>query len=335
MAIPTSDPTSCVGPDVDIIILSYNRTQDTIAAVESALAQQGVAPTVILFDQNSTADCIDTIQARFADEPRVRIHRSPRNLGVAGGRNAATRLGSSRYVVALDNDAIFEHEDTVALAVGALEKDATLAVVAFRVMNYFNGEDDWQSWCYPAALKPQAAFGFEATQYCGCSHAIRRAAFEQVGGYDESLFFLGEEKDLSYRLINAGYRLRYLATAVVRHKVQPEKRVAWTGGRYFYAVRNSLYMEYKFGTSAATLAMSAAAWTLKGAYNGLVFSALRGVAASVGLAARYRQAGRNPYYRLAPTTRQQIQVLEKVTPEPLGRKIRRQFVKLSGHRDTA
>src|SRR3546814_14502530 len=96
--------------------------------------------------------------------------------------------------------------------------DPSLAAAGFRIINHFTGEDDWGSWCYPPELKPSADESFYAVQFCGCGHAIRRSAFEQVGGYEEDLFFIGEEIDLAYRMLNRGYRIKYLPEIRVRHK---------------------------------------------------------------------------------------------------------------------
>ena len=46
--------------------------------------------------------------------------------------------------------------------------------------------------------------------------AFRREAFDAVGGFDET-FAYGSDVDFSWRLIAAGYRIRSVPTAIVRH----------------------------------------------------------------------------------------------------------------------
>lgn len=46
--------------------------------------------------------------------------------------------------------------------------------------------------------------------------AFRRSAFDAVGGFDER-FEYGEDTDFTWRLVDAGYRIRYVPDAVVRH----------------------------------------------------------------------------------------------------------------------
>jgi GT2 family glycosyltransferase len=46
--------------------------------------------------------------------------------------------------------------------------------------------------------------------------AFRRAAFDAVGGFDES-FAYGSDVDFSWRLVDAGYRIRTVPEAIIRH----------------------------------------------------------------------------------------------------------------------
>ena len=45
-----------------------------------------------------------------------------------------------------------------------------------------------------------------------------RQVFEELGGFDEDFFVSNEDVDLSYRARLRGYRVRYVADAVVRHR---------------------------------------------------------------------------------------------------------------------
>jgi GT2 family glycosyltransferase len=47
---------------------------------------------------------------------------------------------------------------------------------------------------------------------------IRRAAFDEVGGFDEGFRMYGEEIDFCYRLAKAGWERWYVPAAVVRHR---------------------------------------------------------------------------------------------------------------------
>ena len=57
----------------------------------------------------------------------------------------------------------------------------------------------------------------EVAYFLGGACAIRREAYEQVGGYFTELFYGHEEIELSWRLIDAGWTIRYLADVEVFH----------------------------------------------------------------------------------------------------------------------
>ncbi len=314
--------------DADVIILSWNRADDVIAAIASALEQEGVSRRVLVVDQGSAPDDAARVEKFVRDHPDVSLRLLEKNVGVAGGRNIATAMGHGRYVVALDSDAVFADRTALAAAVAQLDANPGLAAIGFRIVNFFTGENDALSWDYPGHHPDER---FRTTRFIGAGHAIRRAAFEAAGGYDARLFFCQEELDLCYRMLNLGYRIEYRPDVKVRHKVSPDHRVAWDRGRYFFTVRNALYTSYKFGTPLPRLGLGAAAFLARGAMNGVGVSAMRGLSAAIGMCAAYaRSTEDKALYQLLPETRQYIEACEPWRREPATTKIRRQFKRLPG-----
>ena len=129
-------------PRVDFIILSWNRTEETIAAIESARAQKGVIGSVKVVDQGSEPDNLARMRRYVASADDVALQELGRNVGVPAGRNIATRMGNAPYVIALDNDAEFADEECALRAITMMEADATLAAVALRILTYDAREDD-------------------------------------------------------------------------------------------------------------------------------------------------------------------------------------------------
>ncbi|HWB51565.1 MAG TPA: glycosyltransferase [Stellaceae bacterium] len=312
--------------DADVIILSWNRADDVIAAIASALEQEGVTRRVLVVDQGSTPEDAACVEAFVRDHPDVSLRLLEQNVGVAGGRNIATAMGHGRYVVALDSDAVFADRTALAAAVAQLDTNPGLAAIGFRIVNFFTGENDALSWDYPGRHPDER---FRTTRFIGAGHAIRRAAFEAAGGYDARLFFCQEELDLCYRMLNLGYRIEYVPDIAVRHKVSPDQRVAWERGRYFFTVRNALYTSYKFGVPLSRLGLGAAAFFVRGIANGVGGAALRGIAAAMRMSAAYaRSTEDKSLCRLSPETRRYIAACEPWRDEPVTAKIARQFRKL-------
>jgi GT2 family glycosyltransferase len=274
--------------DADVVILALERPAETEAAIASALAQRGVSRHVVVVDQGSGPKTLARLARVIADRADATLVSLGGNFGVAAGRNHGAALGHGRVIVGLDNDAAFDGADTLASAVAALDADPALGAIGFRILADAAGTDDLLSWGYPKALLPRAGQVFDAATFVGAGHAIRRAAWDQAGGYDETLFFCWEELDFCLRAIARGWRVRYHGDIVVRHKVSPDRRLDWSEGRWFHFVRNRLYIGRKQGCSWPALLPRAAGYFLKGARNGLAAETLRGIVAAVGMSAGLR-----------------------------------------------
>jgi GT2 family glycosyltransferase len=267
--------------DADVIILALDRPEETAAAIDSALAQTGVSRHVFIVDQGSQPENLARLAKAVCDRSDATLVVLDCNHGVAGGRNHGTALGHGRIIFGLDNDAEFADATTLARAVAALDEDAGLAAIGCRIRLHASDADDLSSWGYPTTLLPSAGESFDAVTFVGAGHAIRRIAWD---GYDEALFFCWEELDFCLRAIERGWRIRYRGDIVVRHKVSPEQRFAWSGNRWFHFVRNRLYIARKWGTSWSALLPRLGFYLVKGARSGLLMQTLWAITASARLA---------------------------------------------------
>ncbi|MBV8093384.1 MAG: glycosyltransferase [Acetobacteraceae bacterium] len=271
--------------DADVIILALDRPRETVQAICSALRQTGVSHHIFVLDQGSAPANLHQLARFVAQQQGVTLFRVAHNRGVAGGRNCASALGHGRVILGLDNDAEFATADAVARAVAAIDADPDLAAIGFRIVAHATGIDDLSSWGYPKTLLEHAAGVFEAATFIGAGHAIRRAAWHQAGRYDEALFFCWEEFDFSLRAINLGWRVRYHGDIVVRHKVSRERRQEWSGERWFFSVRNRLYIARKWGAPWISLAPRYAGYLLKGLLRGTALQTIRALPAAIRLSA--------------------------------------------------
>jgi GT2 family glycosyltransferase len=283
--------------DADVIILALDRAEHTLEAISSALSQIEVSRHVFVVDQGSRPENLSRLAAAVSGRPDATLVQLERNWGVAGGRNRATGFGHGRVIVALDNDAEFATGRTLAQAVAALDDDPALAAIGLRILVFSTGAEDMSSWGYPMSLLPQASSSFDTVTFVGAGHGIRRTAWEEAGGYDDALFFSWEEFDFCLRAIDRGWRVRYRGDIVIRHKVSTERRFAWSGKRWFYYVRNRLYIERKWGASWPALAPRYAGYLLKGSRNGVFTQTLRALPAAMRMAARLQVRPLSPAAR--------------------------------------
>ena len=293
--------------DVDVVILSWGRVDDTCAAIGSALAQQDVSARVIVIDQGTEATDLARLKAFCAGEARITLICNDRNLGVPGGRNQGAGLGTAAHIVALDNDAEFASPFELSKAVAQFNRDPELGILAFRIRLFSTDADDRSSWSYLRPIDKNAGLRFVADRFVGAGHMIRRTGFEAVGGYDDRLVFLHEEAELSYKIINQGLSIVYDPDVVIRHKVSPERRVSWSGDRYYYNIRNKIYMGSKFNLNVLSTGLDVFMETLGGIKKGYWSGVVRGLAGGValiptGLKLRWS----DPRVHLSPAAKQYV-----------------------------
>lgn len=283
--------------DADVVILALDRAEETVAAIHSALRQTGLARYVIVVDQGSRPEVLARLARAVHGRDDATLVSLGHNRGVPGGRNAGANLGHGGFIVSLDNDAEFDTPDALFRIAQGFDADPDLAAIGCRIVVDATGADDLSSWGYPTALLASTRETFETATFVGAGHAIRRAAWADVGGYDETLFFCWEEFDFCLRAIARFWRIRYRGDIVVRHKVSPERRVAWTGTRWFHFVRNRIYIGRKSGGSWLALTPRMFGYCIKAARNGCLRDTPRALWAAVRMARGIER------YRLHPVAR--------------------------------
>ncbi len=268
-----------LGPyDADIVILCLERPAETCAAIRSALGQRGGTFHVSVLDQNSSPETIHTLITAFARAPGFALYRATRNLGVGGGRNFLGNCGHGRIIVGLDNDAVFHNPWTVANAIRAFHRRPELGALGFNILVADGAAPDLSSWGYPLRLQAKFRETFDTTTFVGAGHAIRRATWQAVGGYDASLFFTWEEYDFCLAAIARQWRIAYNGSLAVRHSAAAAARIGWDGTRMTAYVRNRLLISRKWGSSWYALAPRVLAYALRGAVNGCLPATLHGIA---------------------------------------------------------
>ena len=89
---------------LSVVIPTFNRAAMVPHAVDSVLAQRGKgALEVIVVDDGSIDGTTPALQARYGDNPRVRLIAIP-HAGVSAARNAGLRLARGELVCFLDSD---------------------------------------------------------------------------------------------------------------------------------------------------------------------------------------------------------------------------------------
>lgn len=272
--------------EIDVVILSLNRGEYTLEAVKSVKRQVGVITKIWLVDQGSDPSTLKLLRKHATQDQQVSLVELKTNRGVAGGRNIGLELGQAEFIFSLDNDAEINEDDTLLHVVERFLSEPNLAVIAIRIDNYFTRKLDYSSWAYPRYLLKEPIQEFKCTRFAGGSCCIRRSAFAETRGYDEKLFFYWEELDLSYQFIENGYHIVYDPSRSILHKVSAETRIRWKDNRFYFLVKNALYLEWKYYNNFPRFIILAVGYLVKGIYNNVILQSIRGIRDSLRMIAQ-------------------------------------------------
>jgi glycosyltransferase involved in cell wall biosynthesis len=209
-----------------VAVPSYNGVAHLAEALRSILAQQGVEFDLIVSDDRSDDGTLDVVRATVGD--RARIEVNPERLGLAGNWNRCVALSRTPMVAIFHQDDVME-PGHLSAHLGALTRDETIGLVAgaSEVIDE-RGDPVPESVVGRGGLGPVdrvfPAGGLAAAMAEGnplrCSAVtIRRAAFDDVGGFDPSLRYV---LDWEFWLrVSRRWKVAWLA--------RPSVRIRWHG----------------------------------------------------------------------------------------------------------
>jgi GT2 family glycosyltransferase len=240
-------------PAATAIVLNYNGRGFVDEAVQSLLDQDLPGIEVLVVDNASTDGSAEALDERFAG--RVRVLRSPRNVGFGAGNNLGIRAALGRHVVLLNNDAV-AGPALVRELVAAAEMDDRVGMVAAKVLDYARRDviDTAGHLLYPDGLnRGRGRLEVDHGQYDGCRTALfpsgaaalySRRMLEDVGLFDESFFLYGDDAELGLRGRVAGWECAFAPRAVAFHHYSRSVG-AYSSLKAFYVERNRVLVLLK------------------------------------------------------------------------------------------
>jgi len=210
-------------------------TYDALPWIERCLESVAGVETVVV-DNGSTDDTVAVVRDRF---PTVRVVEAE-NRGLSAGWNRGIAETTADHVVVLNADAWLV-EDALARLVDAARRHPGAALVAPRLLNTDGSlqrsvrgfPTAWRlatEFLYLRKLAPRSralnAFygaGFdhaserEVDWVMGACMLVRRAAFDEVGPFDERYFLFSEEVDWMRRAADRGWSVVFTPDAHCVH----------------------------------------------------------------------------------------------------------------------
>ena len=220
---------------IDLLVVFYN-SKPMLPAFFTGLRKISLPITAYFLDNHSSDGTAEAVVRAIGDLPfPAYLTRSLRNNGFARGMNLLARMGSGDFLFILNPDAEVQPECLESL-VRRAQGDSRIGVCEARQSPRE----------HPKVNDPDSG---ETTWCSGAAALIRRCAFEEVGGFDERLFFMYcEDVDLSWKFWLKGWKCVYVRDSVVRHVTQDLRRGKRRTLENYFSFRNSLFLFYRFGS---------------------------------------------------------------------------------------
>ena len=235
-------------PDVSIVIVNYNTPQYTIQCLESIYKASPKADyEIVLVDNASPDGSAEQLEKKY---PLIKMVRSGKNSGIAGGNNLGTRAASGMYILLLNNDTLVK-PGAIDLTIEFLNAHPEAAGVGGNLLNedgsFQSGYIDFHTLGqvflvltrlgillrpdYPS--HPRGTTLKEVDWMSTAFMTFRKDALESVGLMNEEYFIYSDESDLQYRIKQQGWKIYYLPELDTIH-FGGRSLTPWRRRRLFY-----------------------------------------------------------------------------------------------------
>ncbi len=196
---------------VSVVVPAYNCSQ-TIAEVIKALLNQTIKPQQIIIVDDGSSD--DTASIIKSFDKITYIYQD--NGGPATARNNGAKHATSDYIFFTDSDCVARKDwlekaiihfnrDDIAVVCGSYDIVNSESILARCIHKEILFRHNTLMPDYPKAF---GSYNF----------GIQKGVFDQLGGFNEQYRFAsGEDNDLSYKVLKAGYKIYFAKDSLVAH----------------------------------------------------------------------------------------------------------------------
>lgn len=234
---------------LSVVIVNYNVKyflEQCLCSVQAAT--QGWDVDIYVVDNHSSDGSVEYLRPLFPD---VIFMENQENVGFAKANNQAFHICKGEYVLMLNPDTAIGEESLRSLCY-FMDEHPEAGAIGLKMLNgngIFLAESKrsfptpWVSFCklfglsklFPDSPK-YASYALpylspdeqhEVDVLSGAFMLMRHEALEKTGLLDEKFFMYGEDIDLSYRFIQAGYKNYYMPERMLHYKGESTQKVSY------------------------------------------------------------------------------------------------------------
>ncbi|WP_327423547.1 glycosyltransferase [Streptomyces sp. NBC_01230] len=228
-------------PRIGVSIVTMGDRPQQVEALLASIAIQDVLPARLVIVGNGTSLPDFTAVPGLSDlAGGVTTIELDENLGCPGGRNVAIRrlaeLGDVDVVVELDDDGLLVDSGVLRKVQEMYAADPKLGIVGFRIADE-HGETQRRHVPRLRATDPMRRG--PVTAFLGGGHALSMKMLAETGPWPAEFFFTHEETDLSWRALDAGWKILYEPDLLLQHpKTSPARHSVY----YRMTARNRVWL---------------------------------------------------------------------------------------------
>lgn len=216
-------------PLVSIIILNYNGRRFLEDCLLSVLATEYPRFEVVLVDNASTDNSLNLAEELSANDARLKVVKSKKNMGFGAGNNLGLACAKGDYIVFLNNDT-WVYPDWLTYLVETMEQDRTIGLAQSMILSMDSEKVQTAGWLVSDYCVFLYSIGsahvfrgdefpdvFEVSYASGAAMITRRELLKQVGEFDPKYFWFYDDNYLSYKIWLIGKRVVTISRSRVRH----------------------------------------------------------------------------------------------------------------------
>jgi teichuronic acid biosynthesis glycosyltransferase TuaG len=213
------------GPTVSIITPAYNAERYLAETVRAVLAQSFSDFELLIVDDGSTDGTLALARALAAQDHRVRIVTTDRNVGQAAARNDAMCQARGRFFALLDSDDAWTR-DYLAEQLAMFRRFDDVDVVTANAINVGGPLDGTPFWRVTSGVERLTLLDILQREDSICIMSVfRRNVFDTIGGFDPK-WRGNEDYHFWVRAALAGFRFVRNATPLGFYRRRPDSESA-------------------------------------------------------------------------------------------------------------
>lgn len=194
---------------------------------------------IIVVDNGSNDGSVAMVRGKF---PKIKLIENKKNLGFAKAVNIGWKASRGDLILFLNSDTKIRSKNTIKSLIEYIQENSDVGCVSAKLVLRDGQLDPDTHRGFPTPWSSLTYFlGFEKlfpksrvfAQYhrgwkdlskiheidagCGASLVVRRNILEDLGGWDETYYFYGEDLDLCYRVNAAGWKIIFYPQVDILH----------------------------------------------------------------------------------------------------------------------